>query len=273
MATYAVGDLQGCHDELQRLLEQISFGSRDRLWLTGDLVNRGPASLETLRFIRSLGDQAITVLGNHDLHLLALDAGVNRKSHPTLDPVLDAPDRAELMHWLRHRPLLHDDKALGFVMTHAGIPHIWSLKQARTLAAELEQVLQGTQCDQFLHQMYGNHPDRWNDRLTGMDRLRAITNYFTRMRFITQSGRLEFKGNGPPDDAPKGFAPWFRHSRQQPMKRTQLFGHWAALGFHQEGHAIGLDSGCVWGNTLTAYRLEDGAVFTQACLPKPTAGE
>jgi len=273
MATYVIGDLQGCYLEFMQLLEQIGFGSTDRLWLTGDLINRGPRSLDTLRQVQQLGNQVTTVLGNHDLHLLALSIGVSRKIHPTLEPILQAPDRDELLHWLRQQPLLHDDKALGYVMTHAGIPHIWSLKQARELAAELEQVLQGPGCDDFLHQMYGNQPDRWRDNLAGMDRLRSITNYFTRMRFITDEGRLEFKGNGPPDAAPAGFTPWFRQPRRKPMKRTQLFGHWAALGFHQENHVIGLDSGCVWGNALTAYRLEDGAVFTQACQPNQTAGE
>ena len=273
MATYVIGDLQGCYDELLQLLDQIGFNQDDRLWLTGDLVNRGPRSLETLRFVHSLGEQAVTVLGNHDLHLLALAAGVDRKTHPTLEPILQAPDREELLDWLRHQPLLHDDKALGHVMTHAGIPHIWSLKQARALSAELEQVLQGPDCYAFLHQMYGDQPDCWQDDLSGMDRWRAITNYFTRMRFITESGRLEFKGNGAPETAPEGFAPWYRQPRLVPLKRIQLFGHWAALGFHREHQVVALDSGCVWGNTLTAYRLEDACVFTQACQPTKTAGD
>lgn len=273
MATYVIGDLQGCYSELIKLLDQVGLNQEDQVWFTGDLINRGPESLETLRFVRDLGSQAVTVLGNHDLHLLALSVGVDRKIHPTLEPILQAKDCDELLHWLKHQPVLHDDKDKGFVMTHAGIPHIWSIKQARALAQELEQVLQGQECEAFLHQMYGNQPDLWRDDLKGMDRFRAITNYFTRMRFITETGQLEFKGNGPPDTAPDGFAPWFRQPRRTPLKRIQLFGHWAALGFHREHQIIALDSGCVWGNTLTAYRLEDACVFTQACLHSQTAGE
>ncbi|MBV0934485.1 symmetrical bis(5'-nucleosyl)-tetraphosphatase [Marinobacterium weihaiense] len=271
MATYAIGDIQGCYDELMQLLDRIGFSDEDRLWLTGDLVNRGPRSLDTLRFVRQLGDRACTVLGNHDLHLLALHHGRDRKLNATLAPILQAPDRDELMAWLQSRPLLHDDKALGYVMTHAGIPHIWSLKDARQYAQELEQVLRSDEaCDFFTH-MYGNHPDRWRDDLRGLDRLRAITNYFTRMRFITRGGTLEFKGNGHPDAAPKGFAPWFEQPRVKPLKRHQLFGHWAAFGFNCLPGITALDSGCVWGNALTALRLEDGSHFSLPCPATPTS--
>lgn len=273
MATYAVGDIQGCYSELMQLLEQIGFGSEDRLWLTGDLVNRGPRSLDTLRFVHQHSDRITTVLGNHDLHLLALHAGVGRKTHPTLESILQAPDRDELMHWLRRQPLLHDDKTLGYVMTHAGIPHIWSLKQARERASELEQVLRGSDCEAFLHHMYGNRPDCWHDDLTGINRLRAITNYFTRMRFIKADGTLEFKANGGPETAPEGFAPWFQQPREKPIKRHQLFGHWAALGFNRLPGVTALDSGCVWGNALTAVRLEDGSWFSQPCPGNRTPGE
>lgn len=274
MATYAIGDIQGCLDELLRLLEQIGFGAGDRLWLTGDLVNRGPRSLDTLRFIRELGDAAITVLGNHDLHLLALHHGQGRKQDASLAPILAAPDRDELMHWLQTRPLLHDDKTLGFVMTHAGIPHIWSLKQARQLARELEQTLQQPEAARaFFRQMYGNQPDCWQDELTGIDRLRAITNYFTRMRFIRADGTLEFKTNGGPETAPPGFLPWYRQPRRKPLKRHQLFGHWAALGFCPLAEVTALDSGCVWGNALTAVRLEDGSWFSQPCPGHHSPGE
>ena len=273
MATYAIGDLQGCYDELMQLLEQIGFGHGDQLWLTGDLVNRGPRSLDTLRFVKELGDAAITVLGNHDLHLLALHHGATRKPGATLAPILDAPDRNALMEWLQSRPLLHDDKDLGHVMTHAGIPHIWSLKQARQYANEVEQALQGEQAGSFFAHMYGNHPDRWHDHLTGTDRLRTITNYFTRMRFIKRDGSLEFKANGGVESAPKGFQPWFEQPRSKPLKRHQLFGHWAALGFRQLPDITALDSGCVWGNTLTAVRLEDGNWFSQPCLGNLTQGE
>ncbi len=273
MATYAIGDIQGCYDELMRLLEQIDFNSDDRLWLTGDLVNRGPRSLETLRFVRQLGDRAVTVLGNHDLHLLALHHGNGRKLDPTLAPIMAASDRDELLHWLQSRPLLHDDKTLGYVMTHAGIPHVWTLKQARQHAQELEQALQHADAPAFFQQMYGNQPDCWHDELTGIDRLRAITNYFTRMRFIKANGTLEFKANGGLDTAPKGFLPWFDQPRKKPLKRHQLFGHWAALGFNQLPGITALDSGCVWGNALTAVRLEDGSWFSQPCPGNRTPGE
>ncbi|GAA0788001.1 symmetrical bis(5'-nucleosyl)-tetraphosphatase [Marinobacterium sediminicola] len=273
MATFAIGDIQGCYAELMQLLDQIGFGHDDRIWLTGDLVNRGPGSLETLRFVKELGARAITVLGNHDLHLLALYHGSGRKPDPTLVPVFDAHDCDELMHWLQSRPLLHDDKSLGYVMTHAGIPHIWSLKQARQYAHELEQALQHADAADFFQQMYGNQPDRWRDSLTGMDRLRAITNYFTRMRFIKADGTLEFKANGGLETAPRGFAPWFEHTRTKPMKRHQLFGHWAALGFKRLPGITALDSGCVWGNALTAVRLEDGSWFSQPCPGNRKPGE
>lgn len=265
MATYAIGDLQGCYDELMQLLEQIGFSDQDRLWFTGDLVNRGPASLQCLRFVKSLDERAISVLGNHDLHLLALHHNNSPKVHPTLSPILAAPDRDELLHWLQQRPLLHDDKALGYVMTHAGIPHIWSLKKARSLAAELEAVLRGHHAQRFFSQMYGNQPDLWQDNLKGQARLRAITNYFTRMRFITPEGRLEFNAKGSPDQAPDGFYPWFELTPEKPFKRIQLSGHWAALGYHRNERAISLDTGCVWGNALSALRLEDGVLFSQPC--------
>jgi len=273
MATYAIGDLQGCHNELMQLLERIYFNAHDQLWFTGDLVNRGPGSLECLRFVKNLGDRAISVLGNHDLHLLALHHGNNRKVHPTLAPILSAPDRDELMQWLQHRPLLHDDKALGYVMTHAGIPPIWSLKTARRLASELEEVLRGPKARGFFAAMYGNEPDLWSDELKGMDRLRCITNYLTRMRFITSEGRLEFSSNGPPHEAPAGFHPWFELPPAKPLKRVQLFGHWAALGFQRSRHAISLDTGCIWGNSLSAMRLEDGTLFSQPCPAYQSIGD
>jgi bis(5'-nucleosyl)-tetraphosphatase (symmetrical) len=273
MATYAIGDLQGCHAELMQLLEQIGFNDQDQLWFTGDLVNRGPDSLQCLRFVKNLGERAVSVLGNHDLHLLALHHGGSKKVHPTLAPILQAPDRDELMHWLQQRPLLHDDKALGYVMTHAGIPHIWSLKTARALAAELEQVLRSNQAGAFFAAMYGNKPDLWQDDLKGQARLRAITNYFTRMRFITPQGRLEFTASGSPQDAPKGFMPWFELTPLKPLNRIQLFGHWAALGHHRNERVISLDTGCVWGNALSALRLDDGVLFSHPCSAYQTPGD
>lgn len=273
MATYALGDLQGCYRELMQLLEQIGFSDSDHLWFTGDLVNRGPDSLECLRFVKRLGARAVTVLGNHDLHLLALHHSGSRKVHPTLTPVFSAPDRDELLHWLQQQPLLHDDKALGYVMTHAGIPHIWSLKTARALAAELEAVLRGEKASRFFDGMYGNQPDLWRDDLKGQERLRAITNYLTRMRFITPQGRLEFSASGAPDNAPAGFFPWFELSPSKPFKRIQLSGHWAALGHHRNERMISLDTGCVWGNALSALRLDDGLLFSQPCTAYQTPGD
>ncbi len=273
MATYAIGDLQGCYNELMQLLEQINFNDQDQLWFTGDLVNRGPGSLQCLRFVKSLGDRAVCVLGNHDLHLLALHNGSGKKANSTLEPILAAPDRDELMHWLQHRPLLHDDKSLGYVMTHAGIPHIWSLKTARNLAAELEAVLQSDRAERFFANMYGNQPDLWQDDLKGPARLRCITNYLTRMRFITTEGRLEFSASGRPEEAPNGFRPWFELPPAKPLKRIQLYGHWAALGHHRNERSISLDTGCVWGNALSALRLDDGQLFSQPCTDHPTPGD
>lgn len=266
MATYAIGDLQGCYDELMRLLDQIGYTDADTLWFAGDLVNRGPASLQTLRFVKSLGRRGRTVLGNHDLHLLAVHRGTSSsKRKDTLQPILDAPDREELLQWLLHQPLLIDDKTLGYVMVHAGIPHIWTLKQARQRAQEVEQVLRGPLASAFFDHMYGNRPDTWRDSVSGWERLRLITNYFTRMRFITPAGTLDFSANGGLDSGPEGYRPWYELNRAKPIKRTILFGHWAALGETGRPGVIALDTGCVWGNALTAVRLEDGQRFSVPC--------
>ncbi|SEG56818.1 symmetrical bis(5'-nucleosyl)-tetraphosphatase [Marinobacterium lutimaris] len=266
MATYAIGDIQGCYDELMALLDRIGFSDQDQLWFAGDLVNRGPKSLEVLRFVKSLGLRARTVLGNHDLHLLAVHYGMaSGKRKDTLVPVLEAPDREELMHWLRHQPLLIDDKALGYVITHAGIPPIWTLKQAREFAGEVEQVLQGTLAEEYFRHMYGNQPDHWRDSVKGWDRLRLITNYLTRMRFVSPKGKLDFSANGGLETQPEGYHPWYEVERSKPIKRTQLFGHWAALGETGRRDTIALDTGCVWGGALTALRLEDGELFSCGC--------
>ncbi|MCD8513826.1 MAG: symmetrical bis(5'-nucleosyl)-tetraphosphatase [Nitrincola sp.] len=267
MATYAIGDIQGCYDELMELLDLIDFNDSDQLWLAGDLVNRGRQSIEVLRFVYQLGDRVKCVLGNHDLHLLALHYGTTRdKRNATLQQVLEAPDRDELMNWLRFQPLLVDDESLGYVMTHAGIPHIWSLGKARKRAKEVEQILQSDDAREFFNHMYGNKPDSWHNHLEGWVRLRVITNYFTRMRFITPSGQLEFHGNGEVDKAPSGFIPWFEARRASPLPRKQIFGHWAALmGETGKPDCIALDTGCVWGYGLRAMRLEDQAITQIAC--------
>lgn len=264
MATYAVGDVQGCFVSLQRLLASAQFDPGvDRLWVAGDLVNRGPDSLGALRYIKSLGDSAVMVLGNHDLHLLAVAEGhqpAHRKD--TLAAILAAPEREELLAWLRGRPLLHRDS--GFTMTHAGIPPIWTLDQASDYAREVEAALQGPFYQDFLGAIYGNTPERWDPGLRGYDRLRLITNYFTRMRFCSADGRLDLTAKEGLDKTPQGLAPWFAHPHKS-LDQPLLFGHWAALkGRTSHVNAIALDTGCVWGGQLTMLRLDDGEFFRVA---------
>ncbi|MDP6967738.1 MAG: symmetrical bis(5'-nucleosyl)-tetraphosphatase [Gammaproteobacteria bacterium] len=265
MATYAVGDLQGCLEPLLRLLERVQFSDGDKLWLAGDLVNRGPQSLATLRFVISMGNSARVVLGNHDLHLLALHHGAtNLQADPTLTPILSAPDREDLMTWLQSLPLLHYSKQYNTVMTHAGIPPCWDLHTAQCLAKELHQVLTSHQQAEYFAHMYGDLPDLWQPDLSGPARWRCITNYFTRMRFTTPQGRLELTTKAKPDSAPKGFAPWFTHPSL--INCRQIFGHWAALeGETGSNTIINLDMGYVWGGHLKMLRLDDGEVFTTAC--------
>lgn len=265
MSTYALGDIQGCYDPLQQLLKRIDFNQDDSLWIAGDLVNRGPKSLETLRFLKSLGDRARIVLGNHDLHLLAIHYGkTHLRRSDTLQPILDAPDRDELMDWLRQQPLLIADENLGYAMAHAGIPPDWSLKNARKRSAEVEAILQSDSAADYFEHMYGNQPDRWDSDLTGWDRLRVITNYLTRMRFCDKQGTLELKTKGSLETQPKGYLPWFMHPRK--VSLPILFGHWAALeGYAEDDNVFALDTGCVWGNQLTALRLEDRVLFSCEC--------
>lgn len=260
MAIYALGDIQGCYDELCRLLEKIEFDpSRDRIWFCGDLVNRGPASLETLRFVKSLGDSAVTVLGNHDLHLLALHYGVRKiRDSDSLSQILKSPDREELMHWLQTRPLLHRDKAHKAVMVHAGIHPDWSLGKARKLAAEIESCLRGNRPKELLEKMYGNGPDRWSDDLTNSKRARCIINVFTRMRYLKSNGDFDFSANGSPRQY-KGLVPWFDHGLSVKPSVRILFGHWSTLQVGCYGRCFALDGGCVWGGQLVALRIDDDA--------------
>lgn len=264
MATYAVGDIQGCFEPLQRLLDAVNFSDSDRLWCAGDLVNRGPSSLETLRFIRNLGERAQIVLGNHDLHLIACCLGsrpISKKD--TFTNILTVHDKDELLQWLLQQPLLHYDPALNYALVHAGIPPIWDLQTALTRAAEVEQVLQSQQWASFVRDMYGNVPDMWSDALVGNARLRVITNYFTRMRFCTEDGRLEFATKEGPGKPPPGFGPWFEFSSHPCRDERIVFGHWAALmGETHRENAIALDTGCVWGGALSAVRLEDGRRYS-----------
>jgi len=269
MTTYAIGDVQGCYDELQRLLNAIGFDqNRDRLWFTGDLVNRGPRSLDTLRFVRSLGDRAITVLGNHDLHLLAVahgDARLRRKD--TLDEILDAPDRDELLDWLRNRPLLHHDSDLGYTVIHAGLPPQWTLADAQQRAQELEAALRGAQHTEFFQRMYGDEPLHWSDGLCGWDRLRFITNCFTRLRYCDPAGRLALAHKGPPGTQPPDLHPWFRIPGRASAGLNIIFGHWSTLGPCADPGIYALDTGCLWGGTLTALALDGTDARTSVPCP------
>ncbi|GMR09130.1 MAG: bis(5'-nucleosyl)-tetraphosphatase (symmetrical) ApaH [Gammaproteobacteria bacterium] len=257
MSTYAIGDVQGCYDELQQLLALIEFDSvRDRLWFTGDLVNRGPDSLEVLRFVKSLGDKAITVLGNHDLHLLAIAANRDRpRRKDTLDDVLNAPDRDELLNWLRQQPLMHVDNSLGFVLIHAGLPPQWDLARAQACAHEVEMVLRGENYQAYFQQMYGNQPDSWRDDLGGMDRLRFITNCFTRLRYCDQNGRYAMEEKGSPGSQAEPWQPWFRIQDRASKGANIIFGHWSTLNEVNDEGIFALDSGCLWGGQLTALQL------------------
>ncbi len=258
MATYAIGDLQGCYDPLRRLLDTVSFDpAEDTLWCVGDLVNRGPNSLEVLRLLRSLGSSAVCVLGNHDLALLAVAAGLKQpRLKDTFHAVLEAPDRDELLRWLRYRPLLHHDAALGFTMVHAGLAVQWDLELALSCAGELETTLRGPECGMFLVQMFGDEPRCWDDGLTGAERLRFITNCLTRMRFCEPDGTLCLHHKGSPGSQPPHLMPWFHVPGRKNRDLKIVFGHWGALGYYQEPGIFALESGCGWGKQLIAMCLE-----------------
>lgn len=268
MATYAIGDIQGCYDSLQRLLEKCAFDPvRDRLWLVGDLVNRGPRSLETLRFFKSLGEAALTVLGNHDLYLLMVAEGgaKYRGKDDTLDDILEAPDRADLLDWLRRQPLCHTEG--GYCLVHAGLLPQWTAERARELAREAENALQGPDFREFVMNLWGSEPAAWSDDLTGWPRLRVIVNAMTRMRFCTLDGTMEFKVKGKVANAPAGHLPWFDLPGRRSADSVLITGHWSALGLKITPNLLALDSGCLWGGHLTAVRLEDRRVFQVDCSP------
>lgn len=260
MAVYAIGDVQGCFDELQKLLELIQFDPNlDQIWLAGDLVNRGPNSADVLRFAQKMGSDTVkVVLGNHDLHLLAHAAGINLHSHrmDTMDSVLDADDRDEMITWLRHQPLFYHDAELGFSMVHAGLPPQWSLKKCRKRAKEVETILQSDNWRDFFKHMYGNKPDTWSKKLKKWDRLRFITNGFTRLRYCHKDGRLALNFKGEPKDKPTGQIPWFDMPNRKTKDDRIVFGHWSMLGTGQYGNVFSLDSGAVWGDQLTAVRID-----------------
>ena len=258
MAHYAIGDLQGCHAEFVALLERLGFDSaRDRLWLTGDLVNRGPASLAALREVKALGRSVTVVLGNHDLHLLAMAFAPKtvKRREPELEAILDAPDCGELLAWLAARPMLHRDAALGWTLIHAGLPPQWTLAEAERCAREVERALRADAAG-FLGEMYGDEPDRWSPGLTGIERLRFAVNCLTRLRFVDRKGRLMLSHKGTIADAPRGAMPWFRHPERATRGDALVFGHWSALGYLAEPGLRCLDTGCVWGGALTALRLD-----------------
>lgn len=267
MSTYAIGDVQGCYDELQRLLARCSFREgKDRLWFVGDLVNRGPKSLETLRFAKGLGAGATVVLGNHDLHLVSVHEGfAKRRDADTFDDVLEAPDSAELIDWLRTRPLMHVEG--DWAMVHAGLLPQWSTGKARSLASEVEGALRGPDYRGFLKSMYGSKPDRWSDALAGWDRLRVIVNAMTRMRYCTPEGKMDFKAKGT--TPPPGHVAWYELRND---KESIVCGHWSALGLKLTDRLAALDSGCVWGGKLTALRLEDRALFEVPCAGYQSPG-
>ncbi|MGO0685652.1 symmetrical bis(5'-nucleosyl)-tetraphosphatase [Pseudomonas fulva] len=274
MATYAVGDLQGCLQPLKCLLERVRFDPAvDQLWLVGDLVNRGPESLETLRYLYSIRQSLTCVLGNHDLHLLAAWRNVERlKKSDTLREIIEAPDADQLLDWLRQQKLLHYDEPRGIALVHAGIPPQWTLGKALELAGEVEQVLRDdSRLPLYLDGMYGNEPAKWSKNLAGVARLRVITNYLTRMRFCTAEGKLEFKSKEGLDSAPKGYKPWFAHKGRRSRHVTIIFGHWAALqGQVKEPGVIALDTGCVWGGSMTLYNVDNGQYHHCDCADDGT---
>lgn len=268
MALYAIGDVQGCYHALLRLLDVLRFDpSQDTLWFTGDLINRGPQSLPVLRLVHSLGARGVTVLGNHDLTLLAAAEGyVRLRRKDTFHCVLEAPDRAVLLDWLRHRPILHYDPELNATLVHAGLAPQWDLHQAQACAAELERVLQSPDYGAFLAQMFGSEPRIWRDDLQGIERLRFIVNCFTRMRYCQEDGTLNFSEKGPPGSQPPNLMPWFQVPGRRNANLRIVFGHWAALGYYRCQGIYALDSGCAWGNQLTAVRLTgDEAVYCVEC--------
>lgn len=265
MATYAIGDLQGCYRHFIQLLELIGFNPvRDRLWLVGDIVNRGPDSLLTLRALMELGDAAVTVLGNHDLHLLMIAADSARQQQgDTLQPVLDAPDRKPLLDWLRQQRLFHHEGE--YALVHAGLLPAWNISQASEMAHEVEAIIRSDHFPAFSRRMYGNDPDRWHDSLRGEDRWRLIINAMTRLRVCSSAGKMNFTYKGHPSTIPEGMLPWFDIPGRASRDTIIVFGHWSALGLQLRHNLIALDTGCVWGGYLTSVRLEDQKVFQVPC--------
>jgi bis(5'-nucleosyl)-tetraphosphatase (symmetrical) len=266
MATYAIGDIQGCFSALERLIQQLQFDPiNDRLWFVGDLVNRGPDSASVLRYIKNLGESVVTVLGNHDLHLLAVAAGcVPMREKDTVQDVLTAPDRDDLLEWVRHQPVLYREG--DFLMIHAGLLPEWSAGDAANCAHEVHTMLQSADYRTFLAALYDDkRARRWSSGMTGMDRSVVIAKILTRLRICTVDGRMDLSFKRPPEQVPSGYLPWFQVPSRRNTDATIIFGHWAALGLHMQNNVIGLDSVCVWGRQLTAVRLDDRQVFQVSC--------
>lgn len=266
MADYAIGDVQGCFGELRLLLDKMAFDpGRDRLYFVGDMVNRGPQSLQTLRFIKSLGGAAAAVLGNHDLHLLAVAFGVSKTKHrDTFGDILGAPDREELLDWLRRLPLLHS--AGEFYLIHAGLPPQWDMRAAARCAREVEEALRGDGAAEFFAHMYGDAPERWSEDLQGFERIRFITNCLTRLRYCDAEGSLNMREKCAPGGQAAHLLPWFRVPGRASEGAKIVFGHWSTLGFNVENNCYCLDTGCLWGGELTALRLDDGERFSVGCV-------
>lgn len=277
MARFAIGDVQGCFDALEALLDRIRFDpTRDELWFTGDLVNRGRRSADVVRFVRSLGDRAVSVLGNHDLHLLAVASGVAPLGpRDTLADLLTAPDRDELLEWLAARPLVHYDAATGYALVHAGLPPQWDVDEAKGYAGEAEALLRGPRRATLFRHMYGDEPRCWDATLTGWERLRYIVNACTRMRFCDpRSGELDFREKGPPGSQPAGLLPWFDVPWRRNRDTHIVFGHWSMLDLYEGDAVTGIDTGCLWGRRLTAARLEEGTRhFESVPCPPASAGQ
>ena len=257
MSIYAIGDIQGCYDELRRLLDVLDFDpGKDQLWLVGDLVNRGPKSLETLRFVKQLGSAAVTVLGNHDLHLIATVVSMGKSGKKdTIGDILRAPDCQELIHWLRHQHLFYHNKQ--YCMLHAGLPPQWDFALTVKMAREIEQAIRGPDYERVFRTMYGNKPSVWSRDMAKIDRLRFAINCFTRMRYCTADGVLEFSQKGTPGSQPENLLPWFAVPGRKSLNMKIIFGHWSTLGFFQDNNCFSIDTGCLWGGQLTALKLDE----------------
>jgi len=269
MAIFVIGDVQGCYKSLRKLIRQTGFKAKnDQLWFCGDLVNRGPSSADVLRYIMDLGESAVCVLGNHDLNLLAVANDAREtKDSDTLEDVLNASDSSEMLDWLRRRPLFHRSKDIHVCMVHAGIYPAWSIGKAAKLANEVEDALRSSDYKDFLKNMYGNYPAYWKNDLQGWERLRFITNTMTRMRYLDKSGALELELNCKPGAQPPGFYPWYKLEARRKQSWRVVFGHWSTLGLSTHNNAICLDSGCLWGGSLTAVRIDmkKPEFFSQEC--------